>query len=76
MDDHVMREAIAKEYGFSLFRQYEEKQVAHILSKDISTLKRWRKKGLTKFVRMGEREVAYLGVNIADMLIRGVKEDG
>ncbi|WP_081278554.1 hypothetical protein [Rhizobium phaseoli] len=76
MDDERMREAIAKEYGFSLFRQYPEKQTAHILSKDISTLKRWRKKGKVKFVRMGDREVAYLGINIADMLIKGVKEDG
>ena len=76
MDDNQMREAFAKEYGFALFRQYEEKQVAHILSKDISTLKRWRKKGLTKYVRMGDREIAYRGIDIADMLIRGVKDDG
>ncbi|OAE37621.1 hypothetical protein [Agrobacterium tumefaciens] len=69
-----MREAIAKEYGFTLYRQYEEKQAAHYLGKDISTLKRWRRKGLIPFIRMGERGINYLGVHIADTLLRGVKD--
>lgn len=69
-----MREAVAKEYGFALFRQYGEKQVAHYIGKDLSTLKRWRRKGLVPYVNMGERGIQYLGVHIADMLTKGVKE--
>lgn len=77
MDEHQhMREAVALEHGFSLYGNYPEKQVAHILKKDISTLKRWRKKGYTPYIPMGEREVAYLGIHIADMLIKGVRADG
>lgn len=67
-----MREAVAKEYGFSLYRQYGEEEAAHFLRKDLSTLKRWRRKGLTPFISMGERQIRYLGVHIADMLIKGV----
>ena len=69
-----MREAVAKEYGFTLFRQYGEEQVAHYIGKDLSTLKRWRRKGLVPFVNMGERGVRYLGIHVADMLIKGIKE--
>lgn len=73
-EDKLMREEVAKEYGFMLFRQYGEKQVAHMVNVDLSTLKRWRSKGLTPFVRLGPRKVRYLGTHIADMLIKGVKE--
>jgi predicted site-specific integrase-resolvase len=68
-----MREAVAKEYGFSLYRQYGEEQAAHILAVDHSTLKRWRAEGLTPYVRMGPRKVRYLGTHIADLLIKGAK---
>ncbi len=69
-----MREAVAKEYGFALFRQYGEEQAAHIINIDPSTLKRWRRDGLTQFVALGPRKIRYLGIHIADMLLRGVKD--
>ncbi|MGG7581684.1 hypothetical protein [Rhizobium sp. Nf11,1] len=75
MDEDRMLEEIANEYDFRLFRQYEEKQVAHILKKDISTLKRWRKKGMIKYVPMGEREVAYHGMEIAKAILKGIRRD-
>lgn len=71
----MMREGIAKEYGFALYRQYGEAEAAHYLKVDQSTLKRWRRKGLTSFVNMGERQIRYLGIHIADMLIKGVQGD-
>ena len=72
MDEiEVMREGIAKEYGFALYRRYSEPEAAHFLGVDLSTLKRWRRAGKTAFVNMGERKVRYLGIHIADMMIKG-----
>ena len=72
-ENHLMREAIAKEYGFALYRQYGEEQAAHILNIDLSTLKRWRTEGLTPYIAMGPRKIRYLGIHLADMLTKGVK---
>lgn len=72
MDDiQTMREGVAKEYGIALFRVYSEPEAAHFLKIDLSTLKRWRRAGKTAFVNMGERKVRYLGIHIADMMIKG-----
>ena len=72
MDKHaIMREAVANEYGFKLYRQYAEKEVCAFLKKDISTLKRWRRKGLIEFIRMGPKHIQYFGYQVADMLIKG-----
>lgn len=68
-----MREAVAREYGIALYRHYGEEQAAHILSVDRSTLKRWRADGLTPYVAMGPRKVRYLGLHIADILVKGLK---
>jgi hypothetical protein len=77
VDKHqIMREAVAHEYGFKLYRQYAEKEVCAFLKKDISTLKRWRRKGLIEFIRMGPKHIQYFGYQVADMLIKGVEEDG
>lgn len=67
-----MREAVAKEYGFALYRQYGEEEAAHFLRKDLSTLKRWRRDGLVPFINMGRRQIRYFGYQIADMLVKGV----
>jgi len=67
-----MREAVAREYGFVLFRQYGEEQAAHLLNVDLSTLKRWRAEGPIRYVSMGPRKIRYLGIHIADMLLKGV----
>lgn len=69
----AMREGVAKEYGFSLYRRYSEPEAAHFLSVDVSTLKRWRRAGKTPAVNMGERQVRYLGLHIADMMIKGAE---
>jgi len=74
--DEQMREAIAKEYDIALYRQYGEEQAAHILNVDPSTLKRWRAAGRTLFVQMGPRKIRYLGIHLADMLMKGVQDDG
>lgn len=72
--DDEMREGVAKEHGLSLYRQYGEAEAAHFLRIDISTLRRWRRKGLTPFINMGERQIRYLGIHIADMLIAGTRD--
>jgi hypothetical protein len=71
----AMREAVAKEYGFSLYRQYGEAEAAHFIAKDLSTLKRWRRKGYITHINMGERQIRYFGYMIADMLIKGVASE-
>ncbi|RVD58839.1 DNA-binding protein [Mesorhizobium sp. M2D.F.Ca.ET.223.01.1.1] len=66
-----MREGVAKEYGFALYRRYSEKQAAHLLGIDLTTLKRWRRAGKTPYVNLGPRKKQYLGTHIADMMIKG-----
>lgn len=74
MDDkEAMRAAIAKEYGFVLYRHYSEPQAAHYLGVDLTTLKRWRRDGRTPAINLGERQIRYLGIHIADMLLWGDK---
>ncbi len=68
----VLREKVAKEYGFALYRQYSEEMAAHFLQVDISSIKRWRREGKTPFINLGQRKIRYLGIHIADMLL-GVK---
>lgn len=68
-----MREGIALEYGIALYRQYGEEQAAAFLKIDVSTLKRWRRKGITPHIRMGERGVRYLGQHIVDLLLKGTE---
>lgn len=67
-----MREGLAKEYGFALYRHYAEAEAAFYLGMDLTTLKRLRRNGRTDFVNLGERKIRYLGVHIADMMIKGV----
>lgn len=69
-----MREGVAKEHGIALYRQYGEAEAAHFLRIDISTLRRWRRKGLTPAINMGERQIRYLGIHIADLLIAGTTD--
>lgn len=76
MDDDQMREAIARENGITLFKQYSEPQAAHILQTDRSTLKRWRRAARVPYIKMGPRKVRYLGIHIVDMLLKGVRDDG
>jgi transposase-like protein len=75
MDEEMRREAVAKAYGFQLYHQYGEEEAAHFLRKDHSTLKRWRRKGMVRFVNMGDRGVRYLGFDIADMILKGVNRE-
>ena len=65
----MLREGVAKEYGFALYRQYSEAEAAHFLQVDVSTLKRWRRAGKVPFVNYGERKVRYLGYMVADMML-------
>ncbi|QCL85680.1 hypothetical protein CFBP5875_04780 [Agrobacterium pusense] len=71
-----MREAIALNHGITLYETYPEAKVAAMLRKDHSTLKRWRRKGLVPYIALGGRDIRYFGYQIADMLMKGVKEDG
>ena len=66
-----MREAVAIENGFTLYRHYSEKEAARLIQVDPSTLKRWRRKALTPYVRFGVDGIRYLGVHIADLIIKG-----
>ena len=68
------RENIARERGFALYREYGEEQAASFIGCDLTTLKRWRRAGKVKAVVKGERHIRYLGFQIADILLFGVKE--
>lgn len=69
-----MREMVALAYAFALYKQYAEKEAAGILSIDLSTLKRWRRKGLVQFVPFGDGGVRYLGIHIADIILKGTSK--
>jgi hypothetical protein len=68
-----LRERVAQEYGFSLWRLYREREVAAFLDVDLSTLKRKRRKKQLEFVDKGHGSVGYLGIHIANFLILGSK---
>ncbi len=70
VDLTAMREAVAKDRGFTLYRQYNEAQTAAFLHVDLSTLKRWRRKRKVPFIPFGDG-VRYMGVMIADMICGG-----
>ena len=70
----MLRDRVALEGGFSLYKKYAEKATASFLGVDLSTLKRWRRKGMfeDKFpYEHGEDGVRYLGIYIADLIIWG-----
>ncbi|MGA7802994.1 hypothetical protein, partial [Bradyrhizobium sp.] len=54
--------------------QYTEKEAARFVRVDPSTLKRWRRQGLTRYIRFGANGVRYLGVHVADLIIRGTDQ--
>jgi hypothetical protein len=71
-DDHQkLREAVAKEHGITLYRQYGEQEAAHFLGRDYSRLRTARRSGKIPHIRVGEKGVKYLGIQIADILILG-----
>ncbi|MBZ9975458.1 hypothetical protein [Mesorhizobium sp. BR-1-1-10] len=67
----MLREAVALEYDFRLYRQYSEPEAAFILRVDLSTLKRWRRANKAPGVNMGERQVRYWGYKLADFMLLG-----
>lgn len=71
-DLRVMREKVAEEYKLSLYRQYSEKQAAAFIGLDYSTLKRKRLAGLVPYVDKGGGSIAYLGFQMADIILFGV----
>jgi hypothetical protein len=64
------REAVAQEYGFALFRFYDERIAAGLIGVHYSTLKRWRSAGRVPFVARGSG-IRYMGYQIADFLLLG-----
>lgn len=64
-------QAASQKDGESLIEKYASHKLN--IRKDLSTLKRWRKKGMVTFVPMGERGVGYMGTEIAKMIIKGVR---
>lgn len=75
-EELTMRERVALENGFKLYVNYSEQQAAGIFKVDYSTLKRWRKNGLIKWLRYGIDGVRYAGTEIADILIHGTRPWG
>ena len=74
-EDHreKLRERVAATHGFQLYRPYSEKVAAEAIGWDYSTLKRKRRAGLVPFVDRGGGSIAYLGRDIADIILFGVK---
>lgn len=64
-----MREAVARENGFALYRLYSEPEVAAFLRVDLSTLKKWRRAGKVPYVNLGERKIRMMGYMIADCMM-------
>jgi hypothetical protein len=68
-----LRQNVATENNFQLYRSYSEKDAAERIGWDYSTLKRKRRGGLVPFVDRGGGSVAYMGYHIADIIIFGVR---
>ena len=68
-----LREEVASEYGFRLARLYPEKDAARFLRVGINTLRRKRRKNRVPFVDRGDGSVGYLGWQVADIIILGVR---
>lgn len=70
-----MRAAVAAEYGIALYRKYSEKEAFVFIGVDYTTLKHWRAAGKVPHVKMGDRNVAYMGFQIADIILFGTDKD-
>jgi hypothetical protein len=68
-----LREKVAAEHRFQLYKRYSERSAAERISVDYSTLKRKRRAGLVPFVDLGGGSIAYMGYQIADIILFGVK---
>jgi hypothetical protein len=68
-----LREKVAAENGFQLYRHYSERLAAERLGWDYSTLKRKRRAGIVPFVDRGGGSVAYMGYHLADIILYGVR---
>ncbi|MEO1965550.1 hypothetical protein [Hyphomonas sp.] len=64
-----LKAGIAAAGGFELYGQYGEADAAGFLKIHPQTLKRIRLEGRIEYVRIGPRNIFYLGVNIVDFLI-------
>lgn len=71
-DLQTMRQKVAEEYKLALYRQYTEKQAAAFVGMDYSTLKRKRLAALVPYVDKGGGSIAYLGFQLADIILFGV----
>jgi hypothetical protein len=72
-DPHArIREKVAVEHRFQLYRRYSERDAAERIGFDYSTLKRKRRAGLIPFVDLGGGSVGYMGYHIADIILLGV----
>ena len=65
---HV-RQAIMERNGIDPYHRYGEKQAAHFIEVDLTTLKRWRRADRVPHINLGERKVRYLGITIADTML-------
>jgi hypothetical protein len=68
-----LREKVAAEHGFQLYKRYAEKEAARYIGCDYSTLKRKRWAGLVTFVDLGCGSIGYMGFHIADIILFGAK---
>ncbi|MEL6980710.1 MAG: hypothetical protein AAGM38_18885, partial [Pseudomonadota bacterium] len=69
-----MREGVALEKGFALYREYTEEDAAAFLEMHPHTLAQIRREGLIFFVRKGPRHIRYIGMRIADFIISSVEQ--
>ncbi|MBR0721750.1 hypothetical protein [Bradyrhizobium manausense] len=69
----MLREKVALEYGFALYRNYMPKQAAEILKIDLSTIKRWTGKKRILSKQFGADGVRYMGIELADVIIKGTR---
>ena len=69
----MLREKVALEHGFALYRNYLPKQAADILKIDLSTIKRWTGKKRILSKQFGADGVRYMGIELADVIIKGTR---
>jgi len=67
-----LREKVAAQHGFELYRRYSEKEASRQIGYDYSTLKRKRRAGIVPFVDLGGGSVGYMGYHVADIILFGV----
>ncbi|MEM9376746.1 MAG: hypothetical protein AAGA72_11040 [Pseudomonadota bacterium] len=68
-----LKAGVAAANGFELYAQYNEAQAAGFLKIHPQTLKRLRLDGGIEYIRIGQRNISYLGIFLVEFLLGNVQ---